>query len=151
MNSETCKNTAQQADAYSNVDELRKHFLRNVQRTGKRLGSGTFGMVEELIVGDTLRAGKTPHASLLSSESAQQQYISGCTTLSKLNHPNIVRFVGLYMCEDSIHPVLVSELLDDNLANVLSKYQGLIPLPLVLHIMKESVQAIERFVILLND
>ena len=136
-----CKSEARRNSSYLDVEELRKYFLVNVQRTGKRLGSGTFGMVEELIVGGSLRAGKTPHTSLLSA-CVQQQYISTCRTLSKLGHPNIVQFVGLCMFESDIHPAIVSERLDDNLVSILSKYQGMIPRPLILHIMKEIVQGL---------
>ena len=131
---------------YQHVPELRKFFLKNVQRTGKRLGSGAFGVVEELTVGETLYAGKTLHSSLLDAHNEGmdkiiERFISECKLMSQVRHPNIVQFMGLCLFPNSIHPSLVMEKLDLNLENVLETYSD-IPLPLIVRILKDIIRGL---------
>lgn len=60
---------------YRDVPELKELFLENVQKTGNRLGSGAFGVVEELTVGWTLYAGKTLHSALLDAHNEGKEKI----------------------------------------------------------------------------
>ena len=131
---------------YRDVPELKEFFVENVQKTGKRLGSGAFGVVEELTVGGTLYAGKTLHSTLLDAhdegiDRIVERFISECKLMSQVRHPNIVQFMGLCLFHDSIHPSLVMEKLDLNLENILGTYSD-IPLPLTVRILKDIIKGL---------
>ena len=138
--------TTHQQISYRDIPELREFFLKNAQRTGKRLGSGAFGVVEELTVGGTIYAGKTIHSSLLDAHNEGidrtiQRFISECKLMSQIRHPNIVQFMGLCFIRDSIHPSLVMEKLDLNLESVLETYSD-IPLTLIVRIFKDVAKGL---------
>ena len=104
--------------------ELKEFILSGIKRTGVRLGSGSYGDVEELCWNGTKCAGKRLHESLLQSQSPQiaQKFISECKIIAKIRHPNIVLFLGLCFFSDHEYhrrPVLVMEKLNDNLGNFL--------------------------------
>ena len=101
-------------------------LLRNVKATGKKLGKGSFGSVEELDIDGALCAGKRIYEALLEEGTAGvqnlvQRYVEECQLLSNLRHPHIVQFVGLCFFPDSSLPLLIMELLltslDDLLGN----------------------------------
>ena len=132
--------------SYRDVPELKELFLENVQKTGNRLGSGAFGVVEELTVGGTLYAGKTLHSALLDAhnegmERIIKRFISEFKMVSQVRHPNIVQFMGLCLFNNSIHPSLVMEKLDLNLEYVLGAYSDL-PLPLIVRILMDIVKGL---------
>ena len=132
--------------SYQEVPELTEFFLKDVQKTGKRLGSGAFGVVEELTVGGTLYAEKTLHSYLLDTRNEgidriMERFISECKLMSQVRHPNIVQFMGLCLFHDSIHPSLVMDKLDLNLKNVIETYRDL-PLPLTVRILKDVVKGL---------
>ena len=131
---------------YQDIPELREFFLKKVQKTGKRLGSGGFGVVEELTVGGTNYAGKTLHSTLLDThnegiDGVIKRFISECKLMSTVRHPNIVQFMGLCLFHDSIHPSLVMEKLDVNLEYILGTYNNL-PLPLTLRVLKDIARGL---------
>ena len=131
---------------YRDVPELKELFLENVQKTGNRLGSGAFGVVEELTVGGTLYAGKTLHSALLDAhnegmERIIKRFISECKMVSQIRHPNIVQFMGLCLFSNNIHPSLVMEKMDLNLEYVLGAYSDL-PLPLIVRILMDIVKGL---------
>lgn len=125
---------------------LGDYLLEDITRTGKLLGTGAFGTVEEVKVGGTIYAGKKLHGALLDPEGdgwqrVTERFISECKLMSKVRHPNIVQFIGLGYFDDSPHPILVMERLDTNLDVVLEKRKGL-PLPLVMHILHDIAKAL---------
>lgn len=127
--------------SYRDVPELKEFFLEDVHKTGKRLGSGAFGVVEELTIDGTHYAGKTLHSTLLDAHNEGmnrviKRFISECKLMSQVRHPNIVQFMGLCLFHDSIHPSLVIEKLDLNLENVLGTYSNL-PFPLTVRVLKD--------------
>ena len=136
---------------YEDVPELREFFLSNARKTGKMLGSGAFGIVEELTVGGTICAGKMLHSILLDklnegADRIMERFVSECRLMSKVRHPNIVQFMGLCIFDDCTHPVLVMEAVDTSLEDILETHDNL-PLPLVLHILLD----ITRGLIYLHD
>lgn len=103
---------------------LDSFLIRNVKTTGKMLGSGSYGEVEELEVAGLVCAGKRIYDALVDSKNLGAQrlmdrYYSECTLLSELRHPHIVQFLGLCFLADTQMPVLVMERLDKNLESFL--------------------------------
>ena len=120
-------------------------FLDDIQWTGKRLGSGDFGVVEELSIGGTLYAGKVLYTALLApySDRTVDQYLSVCKLLSRICHSNIVSFMGLCFLDGrhSANPALVMEKLDFSLDHVLETYSNL-PFLMILKILRDIVQGL---------
>ena len=103
---------------------IRQFVIANVQPTGKELGSGAYGSVEELVIDGVLCAGKRIHEALLEQGNAHVQnlvrkYVEECQLLSSLRHPHIVQFVGLCFFGESSLPVLIMELLLTSLDDLL--------------------------------
>ncbi len=66
------------------------------------LPAGSYGFIYEVKVGDMLCVAKKPHTALLTnvSEAGKKAVVENfkkeCLVLSKLRHPNIVPFIGVY-------------------------------------------------------
>ena len=110
------------------------------------LGSGAFGVVEEVTVGGKLCAAKKIHSVLLDIHNEGEQkiierFITECKLMSRLHHPNIVRFIGLCLFHDSIHPLLVMEKVDVNLETLLERHKNL-PFPLILYILQDIARGL---------
>ena len=106
--------------------ELQPYILKDVKRTGKKLGCGSFGCVEELIHAGARCAGKIIHDTLVESkEFATQNIIKKfeieCRILSGLRHPSIVQFLGICIFKDCRVPVLVMECLEASLESLLDQ------------------------------
>ena len=79
-------------------------------------------------------AGKILHATLFQSNdpgamSIMKRFQQECSVLSALRHPNIVQYLGLYQDQETQLPVLLMELMDDNLTRFLQQSQE----PLLYH------------------
>ena len=104
--------------------QLRSFIIPNVRPTGRRLGGGSYGTVEELETDGLVCAGKRFHEALIDPESQGAQrmvekYYQECTLLSDLRHPHIVQFLGIGFLPDSRLPVLVMERLQGSLDELL--------------------------------
>ena len=102
------------------ADQLSPFLLSNVKPTGKRLGGGAYGVVEELEMDGLVCAGKKIYDILIDPENQGTQrmvdkYYSECLLLSELCHPNIVQFLGICFLPDTQLPVLVMERLQRSL------------------------------------
>lgn len=116
-----------------------KLTLKDIRRD-RKLGEGTFGSVEKLLLTDgRYAAGKSYHKSLLytgvNTESVMRRFTSECQLLSQIHHPNIVEFIGIFFFHDSA-PTLVMEFMAYNL-NALINDKTAIEIPTKLHIIKE--------------
>lgn len=109
--------------------ELRKFILSGVEQTGRSLGTGQYGEVDELLMDGTRVAGKRLNMTQLAGGNTQkmlQKFMSECELLNELRHPNIVQFLGLcFLPNPRVHsdsmqqPVMVMECISDNLYHLL--------------------------------
>ena len=129
--------------SYRDYPELKKFLLDDVQRSGKRLGSGAFGVVEEITIGGTLCAGKILHAAVLDPHNDRtiNQYVSACKLMLGICHSNIVPFMGLCLFDKSANPALVMEKLDFSFESALETYYNL-PFLLILKSLTDIINGL---------
>ena len=95
--------------------------ISGVKSTGRRLGAGAYGSVEEVDWVGTICAAKTLHPIFFefASQQAQDKLIKSfaeeCLTWSSLRHPGVVQFLGVYSDIASRLPILVMEKMDTSL------------------------------------
>ena len=104
--------------------ELKPFVLESVQRTGRHLGVGSYGTVEELRVSGALCAGKKLHETLLDPldegvDCMLERFASECRLMAELRHPHVVQFMGLCYLPGVNPPVLVMERMDTSLDQVI--------------------------------
>lgn len=108
--------------------QLQPFLLPNVHPTGRQIGVGSYGSVQEFEVNGLLCAGKKLHdvffeERLGGGERIQEKFVQECSLLAVLRHPNIVQFLGIFVDNSDI-PVLLMEYLPFNLDSVLKGALG---------------------------
>ena len=107
---------------------LRPYLLSGIEDRRREVGHGSYAVVKELSVLGKKVAGKRLHESLFQSASQEKReemlvrFARECKLLQSVKHPNIVRFLGVYLEETSHLPYLVMEYVDITLANYLQKH-----------------------------
>ena len=103
------------------------------------LGVGSYGQVCEAQCDDLLCAAKIIHPTLLSPTPLQQvpcenihrlplnRFLRECALLKEIRHPNIVQYLGTCNDPDTQLPVLLIELLDQNLTTFLQNSLESVP------------------------
>ena len=139
----------QQLAAYP---ELEPFLLKGVRQTAecKRLGNGSFGVVDELYVQGTLCAAKQLHSSLLDPRTQGvdrviSRFVEECRIMTSVRHPNIVQFLGLHIFTNATHPTLVMEKLAMSLEDLLdesNKKKEDIPLSLKVSILSDTAKGL---------
>ena len=110
---------------FQTIPELQQFVLRNVRPTGRELGRGAYGAVEEVEIPGATCAAKIIHEALLrmSNEdevrSITEKFVSECRLMSSLRHPHVVQFLGVCILPGSRLPVLVMEKLAVSLHELL--------------------------------
>ena len=102
--------------------------LINVQVKDQELGRGAYASVLELNYNGLKCAGKKIHELLLEHRdktSVVRRFADECYLLSKIRHPNIVQFLGVYFQQETQIPILVMELLPTNLTFCIEKHSTL--------------------------
>ena len=99
------------------VSEYEVAFLRD-----QHLGRGAYGIVFKARYRGSVCAAKEIHSILIDAaytpaerRRLQDSFIHECDHCSKLNHPNIVRFIGIYHPPQQLFPVMIMELMDESL------------------------------------
>ena len=107
-------------DISSDISDLFKDMIissSQVQTTGKsvgrEIGRGAYGRVFTVKYYGLICAAKEIHLFLVEDV---ERFLRECQHCSVLNHPNIVRFMGIYYPKvDSTIPVMIMELMDESL------------------------------------
>ena len=107
--------------------ELRPFLLSNHRPTGIRIGAGAYGSVDEVAVPGAIYAAKKIHDIFLYRSEipapeirrVTAQFVRECQLMSTLNHPNIVKFIGVAFFHGSRLPALVMERLLTSLHDLL--------------------------------
>ena len=108
---------------------LDSYKLSGVTVTSRTLGRGAYATVLELEYMGLKCAGKKIHELLLAqgnSTYAIHHFQEECCLLSRLHHPNIIQFLGVYFEDNSPTPILVMEYLPTNLTSCIEDY-GVLP------------------------
>lgn len=117
------------AKTYDLFNGLEPLSLTHLQLTGKELGRGSYATVYEVIHDGMRCAGKEIHKALLEQGDYSytlRRFAEECHILSRLHHPNIVRFYGVYFRYNVKVPMLVMEFLPLNLTLCVEK-RGALP------------------------
>ena len=134
---------------FRQAKELKQFMLKGVTRTRQKLGTGSFGTVEELSLRGTPCAGKKLHEELLADDIEGVdvligRFVTECRLMSALRHPNIVQFLGLCLLDDSgNHPMLVMEKLECSLEDYLDRNTTtVIPLSMKVDILHDVAKGL---------
>ena len=115
----------------SRMKALKDLQLKDVVDLDAEIGRGAYGAVKEVSVHGygTPCAAKVVHEILLSHVSGEEyvklkkMFIQECIHASKLRHPNLVQFLGIYYPNESASfPWLIMEKLHTSLSSLLNKY-----------------------------
>ena len=114
--------TVKMADLEQYLHHLK---LSVVTRTSKEesIGIGSYASVYEVTVHGTLCAAKEMHPVLM-NEANKRAFLSECVQSSRIFHPNIVQFLGIYYPSPRARlPWLVMELMHISLRGLIEKYE----------------------------
>lgn len=100
---------------FQTVPELQQFVIPNVRPTGRELGRGPYGTVEEVEIPGATCAAKTIYETLLRFGSEDEvrniteKFVRECCLMSSLRHPHVVQFLGVCFLPGSRLPALVME------------------------------------------
>ena len=107
----------------STISESNIELLRD-----QDLGRGAYGRVFKVRYRGSLCAAKEIHSILVEAAyiPAERRRLQAalqreCDHCSKLNHPNIVHFIGMYHPPQQLFPVMIMELMDESLTTYAEK------------------------------
>ena len=123
--------------------------ITGVQLTGKILGKGSDATVKEVDWVGTSCAAKQLHGILLEDDSpgGAKRFVDNfekeCLTWSKLTHPHIVQFLGVYVLSGSRVPMLILEKMDTSLRHYLENHtKEDFLLPDKIYVLRQVAQAL---------
>ena len=125
------------------------HSLRLsvVTRTNKRgpIGVGSYASVYEVIAHGTVCAAKELHPILCESEVKRRAFITECVQSSRVLHPNVVQFLGIFYPNPNAQlPWLVMELMHISLTSLIEKYEKTdFPICFKLSILIDTCQGLQ--------
>ena len=115
-----------------------------IKCTGVELGKGSYGKVFEVNYSGKLCAAKEVHSLLLElangkgAAKLRDDFLRECHLWSKLRHPNVVLFLGIYYpsTDETGLPVMVLEKMQDSVTSLIEKHNN-IPLLVKLSILHD--------------
>ena len=107
--------------------DLRPFVLNNVRLTGRNIGAGSYGSVEEVEIPGAICAAKKIHDIFQDRTQipeddirrASEQFVVECRLMSSIRHTRIVQFLGVCFFPGSRLPALVMEKMHTSLHEVL--------------------------------
>ena len=135
------------------VDDRQQEFtFRNVQLfKNETLGTGGYGAVCRAKCDQLICAAKLLYPVLFQmvapdpgKEHRQpfRRFELECRFLSRVNHPNIVQYLGTYRDPETNAPVLLMELMDESLTHFLESSPGDIPYHIQVNLLYDITQAL---------
>jgi len=111
------------------------------------LGTGSNGTVCRAKCDDLPCAAKILHHALFQFndpgvQTTLARFVQECQFLSAIQHPCIVQYLGVYRDPDSGLPILLMELLDENLSRFLEQCQEPLPYHIELNICYDIALAL---------
>ena len=133
-------------------DREQEYIFRNVQLfKNDTLGTGSYGAVCKAKCDQLLCAAKLLYPVLFQIAVPDpgkehrhpfRRFETECAFLSRINHPNIVQYLGTYRDPDTNAPVLLMELMDDSLTHFLESSPGDIPYHIQVNLSYDIAQAL---------
>ncbi|XP_064388827.1 probable serine/threonine-protein kinase drkD [Halichondria panicea] len=120
--------------------ELEQFIVATVELTGRVLGAGAYGSVEEVEIPGATVAAKKLHQQLVNLGSPRQvekwvtDFVEECKLMSQLRHPHVVQFLGVSYLPGAQLPVLLMEKLQTSLDNLLETSPN-IPIDFKVHLL----------------
>ena len=100
--------------------DLRPFLLSSARATGRTIGSGSYGSVEEVAAKKIHDFFQDPRQMPRQGiEKAADEFVRECQLMSTLRHPHIVQFLGVCFLPGSRMPALVMEKLATSLHDIL--------------------------------
>ena len=128
-------------DIMSVAASLQYHTLQGVKESEEELGRGSYAAVYAVEYKGLTCAAKKFHPTLNKQHYSVRRFQEECAILSRLRHPNIVQFLGVYQQPDSTIPALVMECLPMTLTQCLDQY-GVLPNEIGYSILKDVALAL---------
>ena len=100
---------------FQTIPELQQFVVPDVRSTGRELGRGAYGTVEEVEIPGATCAAKIFHEVLLRMgnedevRTITEKFVRECCLMSSLRHPHVVQFLGVCFLPSSRLPALVME------------------------------------------
>ena len=126
--------------------------FRNVQLfKNETLGTGSYGAVCKAKCDQLICAAKLLYPVLFQMQAPDpgkehrqpfRRFELECQFLSRVNHPNIVQYLGTYRDPDTNAPVLLMELMDESLTHFLESSPGDIPYHIQVNLSQDIAQAL---------
>ena len=135
-------------------DGEQEYAFRSVELyKNETLGTGSYGAVCKAKCDELICAAKLlypvlfemqPQAPEPGKEHRQpfRRFELECRFLSRINHPNIVQYLGTYHDPDTNAPVLLMELMDESLTHFLESSSGPIPYHVQVNLCYDIAQAL---------
>ncbi|XP_064405351.1 probable serine/threonine-protein kinase kinY [Halichondria panicea] len=133
-------------------DSEQEYIFRNVQLfKNDTLGTGSYGAVCKAKCDQLLCAAKLLYPVLFQMAVPDpgkehrhpfRRFETECAFLKRINHPNIVQYLGTYRDPDTNAPVLLMELMDESLTHFLESSPGDIPYHIQVNLSYDITQAL---------
>ncbi len=134
------------------VAMAKEYIFRNVRLfKNDTLGTGSYGAVCKAKCDQLLCAAKLLYPVLFQMTAPDpskehrhpfRRFETECAFLSRINHPNIVQYLGTYRDPDTNAPVLLMELMDESLTHFLESSPGDIPYHIQVNLSYDIAQAL---------